>query len=109
MGLEKRDRPLPVVPINTYLTFALDSTLDVAGESGGSGTFLAKVGVRIDPGKQGGLFALGSVGAGLALGNDVSGAASVEVGAGLRATDFLDASSYERTWPVTAGKEPPTG
>ena len=51
---------------------------------------LAKVGVRIDPGKQGGLFALGSVGAGLALGNDVSGVASVEVGAGLRATDFLD-------------------
>lgn len=90
VGLEKRDRPLPVVPINTYLTFALDSTLDVAGESGGSGTFLAKVGVRIDPGKQGGLFALGSVGAGLALGSDVSGAASVEVGAGYRATDFLD-------------------
>ncbi|MGC4098848.1 MAG: DUF4157 domain-containing protein [Nitrospira sp.] len=90
VGLEKRDRPLPVVPINTYLTFALDSSLDVAGESGGSGTFLAKVGVRIDPGKQGGLFALGSVGAGLALGSDVSGAASVEIGAGLRATDFLD-------------------
>jgi hypothetical protein len=90
VGLEKRDRPLPLVPINTYLTFALDSTLDVAGESGGSGAFLAKVGVRIDPGKQGGLFALSSVGAGLALGSDVSGAASVEVGAGLRATDFLD-------------------
>jgi hypothetical protein len=90
VGLEKRDRPLPLVPINTYLTFSLDSTLAVGGEAGESSTFLAKVGVRIDPGKQGGLFALGSVGAGLALGSDVSAAASVEVGAGLRATDFLD-------------------
>jgi hypothetical protein len=97
VGLEKRDRPLPLVPINTYLTFALDSTLDLAGESGGSGTFLAKVGVRIDPGKQGGLFALGSVGAGLALGDDVSGAASVEVGAGLRATDFIDVQFVRET------------
>ena len=90
VGLEKRDRPLPLVPINTYLTFSLDSTLAVGGEAGESSTFLAKVGVRIDPGKQGGVFALGSVGAGLALGEEVSGAASVEVGAGLRATDFLD-------------------
>ena len=97
VGLEKRDRPLPLVPINTYLTFGLDSTLDLAGEAGGSGTFLAKVGIRIDPRKQGGLFAVGSIGAGLALGDDVSGAASVEVGAGLRATDFLDVQFVRET------------
>ncbi|MGE3154214.1 MAG: DUF4157 domain-containing protein [Nitrospiraceae bacterium] len=97
IGLEKRDRPLPLVPINTYLTFSLDSTLDVAGESGGSGAFLAKVGVRIDPGKQGGLFALGSVGAGLALGEEASGAVSAEIGAGIRATDFLDVQLVRET------------
>jgi hypothetical protein len=97
VGLEKRDRPLPLVPINTYLTFGLDSTLDLAAGSGGSGAFLAKVGVRIDPGKQGGLFALGSVGAGLVLGSDVSGAASLEAGAGLRATDFLDVQLVRET------------
>ena len=90
VGLEKRDRPLPLVPINTYLTLGLDSTSALGGEAGESSTFLAKVGVRIDPGKQGGPFALGLVGAGVALGSDVSGAASVEVGAGVRATDFLD-------------------
>lgn len=97
IGLEKRDRPLPLVPINTYLTFGLDSTLAVGEGSGESSTFLAKVGVRIDPGKQGGLFALGSVGAGLALGGDVSGAASAEVGAGIRATDFLDVQLVRET------------
>ena len=59
-GFEKRDRPLPLVPINTYLTFSFDSSLAAKGES----AFLAKVGVRIDPGKQGGIFALGSLGAG---------------------------------------------
>ena len=89
VGLEKRDRALPLVPVNTYLTFNLDSTLALAGP-GESSTFLAKVGVRIDPGRQGGVFALSSLGAGLALGDDVSAAGSVEVGAGIRATDFLD-------------------
>jgi Domain of unknown function (DUF4157) len=97
VGLEKRDRPLPLVPINTYLTFGFDSTLALGGEAGESSTFLAKVGVRIDPRKQGGLFALGSVGAGLAAGSDVSAAASVEVGAGLRATDFLDVQLVRET------------
>jgi hypothetical protein len=90
VGLEKRDRPLPLVPINTYLTFSLDSTLALGGEAGESSTFLAKVGIRIDPGKQGGVFALGRVGAGLASGEEVSGAASAEVGVGVRATDFFD-------------------
>jgi Domain of unknown function (DUF4157) len=97
LGLEKRDRPLPLVPINTYLTFDLDSTLALGGEAGENYTFLAKIGVRVDPGKQGGVFALSSVGAGLALGKDVSGAASVEVGAGLRATDFLDVQLVRET------------
>jgi hypothetical protein len=96
VGLEKRDRPLPLVPINTYLTFNLDSTLSFSGP-GESSSFLAKVGVRIDPGKQGGIFALGSVGAGLALGEDVSAAASAEVGAGIRATDFLDVQLVRET------------
>ena len=52
--LEKRDRPLPRVPINTYLPFNLDSSLAVGEEAGETSTLLAKVGVRIDPGKQGG-------------------------------------------------------
>jgi hypothetical protein len=90
VGFEKRDRPLPLFPANTYLTLSLDSSLSIVGEPGERSTFLAKVGVRIDPRKQGGLFALGSVGAGLALGRDVSGATSAELGAGFRATDFLD-------------------
>jgi hypothetical protein len=97
IGLEKRDRPLPLVPINTYLTFSLDSTLAIGEETGESASFLAKVGVRIDPGKQGGLFALGSVGAGLALGEEVSGVASAEVGVGIRATDFLDVQVVRET------------
>ncbi len=97
IGLEKRDRPLPLVPINTYLTFGLDSTLALGGEVGESSTFLAKVGVRIDPGKQGGVFALGSFGAGLALGEEVSGAASAEVGVGVRPIDFLDVQVVRET------------
>ena len=95
VGFEKRDRPLPLVPINTYLTLGLDSSL--TDEPGGSYTFLAKVGVRIDPGKQGGLFALGSVGAGAVVGSDVFGARSAELGLGYRATDFLDVQVVRET------------
>ena len=95
--MEKRDRPLPLVPVNSYLTFGLDSSLAVTREPGATSTFLAKVGVRIDPGKQGGLFALGAVGAGLAAGKDVSGATSTEVGVGIRATDFLDVQLVRET------------
>jgi hypothetical protein len=95
VGFEKRDRPLPLVPINTYLTLGLDSSL--TDEPGGSYTFLAKVGVRIDPGKQGGLFALGSVGAGAVVGSDVFGATSAELGVGYRATDFLDVQVVRET------------
>ncbi len=104
LGFEKRDRPLPLVPINTYLTLGLDSSL--ADEPGGSGTFLAKVGVRIDPGKQGGVFALGSVGAGAVVGKDTYGAASTEVGVGYRATDFLDVQVVRET--VTGGERDAT-
>ena len=95
VGFEKRDRPLPLVPINTYLTLGLDSSL--TDEPGGSYTFLAKVGVRIDPGKQGGLFALGSVGAGAVVASDVFGATSAELGLGYRATDFLDVQVVRET------------
>jgi len=97
VGLEKRDRPLPIVPINTYLTFGFDSSLAVTDELGASSTFLAKVGVRIDPGKQGGLFAFGSVGAGLAAGRDVSGVTSTDLGVGYRATDFMDVQLARET------------
>ena len=94
MGFEKRDRPLPFVPVNTYLTFSFDSSLAAQGES----AFLAKVGVRIDPGKQGGIFALGSVGAGLTMGGgDVSGAKSLDLGVGFRAADFLDVQLVRET------------
>ena len=103
VGLEKRDRPLPRVPINTYLTFSLDSSLAVGEEAGETSTLLAKVGVRIDPGKQGGLFAVGSVGAGLAAAGDVSGAVSAELGAGFRATDFLDVQVVRETVSGEAG------
>jgi hypothetical protein len=93
-GFEKRDRPLPRVPINTYLTFSFDSSLAASGES----AFLAKVGVRIDPGKQGGIFALSSVGAGVSMGErNVSGSISADVGVGLRATDFLDVQIVHET------------
>jgi hypothetical protein len=92
-GLEKRDRPLPVIPINTYLTFSFDSSLAVKDES----SFLAKVGIRIDPGKQGGVFALGSVGAGLGMGSNVSGVLSGDIGIGIRATDFLDVQVVHET------------
>jgi hypothetical protein len=103
VGLEKRDRPLPRVPINTYLTFSLDSSLAVGEEVGETSTLLAKVGVRIDPGKQGGLFAVGSLGAGLAAAGDVSGAVSAELGAGFRATDFLDVQVVSETVSGEAG------
>jgi len=90
VGLEKRDRPLPLVPINTYPTFSFDTSLALGGGSAPSNTFLVKVGVRLDPGKQGGVFALASVGAGLEVGKGIAGATSTELGVGIRATDFLD-------------------
>ena len=90
VGLEKRDRPLPLVPINTYPTLSFDTSLALGGGSAPSNTFLVKVGVRLDPGKQGGVFALASVGAGLEVGKGITGARSTELGVGLRATDFLD-------------------
>jgi len=85
------------VPVNSYLTFGLDSSLSLGGGEGLSSTFLAKVGVRIDPGKQGGIFALGSIGAGLAAGNDLSSVTSREVGVGYRATEFLDLQVVRET------------
>lgn len=100
VGLEKKDRPLPVVPINTYLTLGFDSSLNLAR---GSSTFLAKVGVRIDPGKQGGAFVTGSAGGGIAAGRDFTGAASTEVGVGYRATQFLDVQLVRES--VTGGGE----
>jgi hypothetical protein len=103
VGFEQRDRPLPLVPVNTYLTFDLDSSLAATKEPGANSTFMAKVGVRIDPGKQGGLFALGSIGAGLAVGSDLSGATSTEMGVGFRATDFLDVQLVNET--VSGGGE----
>jgi hypothetical protein len=94
MGLEKRDSPLPVVPVNSYLSFSFDSSLALKGED----AFLAKVGVRIDPGKQGGLFALGSVGGGLAMeGRNLTGAISADVGVGFRAADFFDVQFVRET------------
>lgn len=94
MGYEKRDRALPLVPVNTYLTFSFDSSLAAREES----AFLAKVGIRIDPGKQGGLFALTSVGAGLAMrDDDVSGALSANLGVGFRAADFFDVQFVRET------------
>jgi hypothetical protein len=97
VGFEKRDRALPLIPVNSYLTFGLDSTLAIGGEAGSASTIQAKVGIRIDPGKQGGLFALTSLGAGVAAGKELSGVRSVGVGAGVRATDFLDVQVVRET------------
>ncbi len=89
IGFEQRNRSLPLVP--AYLTFGLDSTLGFGEESGSRSTLIAKVGLRIDPFKQGGLYALGSVGTGLSIGeSDISSIKSVELGSGLRVTDFMD-------------------
>lgn len=90
VGYEKRDRALPLVPVSSYLTFALDSSLSLSGDSDTRSTFIAKVGIRMDPGQQGGVFATGAIGAGLAAGKELSGVTSAEVGVGIRATEFLD-------------------
>jgi hypothetical protein len=97
IGFEKRDRPLPKIPINSYLTLGVDSSLTHESGAGAGSAFLARVGVRVDPGKQGGLFALGSVGAGIASDRNVSGAFSTQLGAGYRATDFLDVQIVRET------------
>ena len=94
VGIEKGD-PLPRIPVNTYLTLGIDSSL--TDDPGARSTFLAKVGVRIDPGKKGGLFAVGSLGAGVAVGSEVSGATAAEFGAGFRVTEFLDVQLVRET------------
>jgi hypothetical protein len=98
MGFEQGNRSLPHVP--AYLTFGLESTLGLSEESGSRSTVIAKIGLRIAPhldmrspsGRHyGSLYALGSVGAGMSLGkDDISAITSVELGAGLRVTDFMD-------------------
>ncbi|MCO4294465.1 DUF4157 domain-containing protein [Solitalea sp. MAHUQ-68] len=90
IGLEKRDRPLPVIPVNSYLTFGVDTTLGINDEPGVDASFMAKVGIRIDPRKQGGGFGFGSVGGGFQVGKDAASVKSYSVGAGYRFTDFLD-------------------
>lgn len=104
VGYEKRNRPLPYIPINSYLTLGADSSLSF--RDGTRSTFLAKVGIRIDPGKQGGVFALGAAGAGLSAEKGLSGVASAEVGVGIRATDFLDIQVVRES--VTGGSDDAT-
>lgn len=104
MGLEKRNRPVPVLPFKSYLTLGFDSSLALTTEPGARYSFLAKVGLRVDPGQQGGFFGLAAVGGGLATGGtDFSGAASAEVGLGYRAADFFDVQVVRET--VTGGPE----
>ncbi|POY36196.1 hypothetical protein C3K47_10580 [Solitalea longa] len=90
IGLEKRDRPLPLIPLNSYLTFGVDTSLGINDEPGIDASFLATVGIRIDPGKQGGGFGFSSVGGGFQVGKDANSVKSYSVGAGYRFTDFLD-------------------
>jgi hypothetical protein len=104
VGYEKRNRPLPYVPINSYLTLGADTSLSFS--DGTRSTFLTKVGIRIDPGKQGGVFALGALGGGLSVGKDISGKGSAEAGVGYRATDFLDIQVVRET--VTGGDDDAT-
>lgn len=104
IGFEKRNRPVPKLPFKSYLTLSFDSSLALTTEPGATYSFLAKVGLRVDPGKQGGFFGLGAVGGGLATGGtQFSGAASAEVGLGYRAADFFDVQVVRET--VTGGPD----
>lgn len=86
VGLEQRRRPLPLIPVNTYLTFGFDTTL-----SSDDASFTANVGIRIDRAKQGGLFAFGNIGGGFrAAGTDTGAIGTTEAGLGYRFTDFMD-------------------
>lgn len=98
MGLEKRNRPVPVLPFKSYLTLGFDSSLALTAEPGARYSFLAKVGLRVDPRQQGGFFGLAAVGGGLSTGGtDFTGAASAEVGLGYRAADFFDVQVVRET------------
>jgi hypothetical protein len=90
IGLEKRDKPLPVIPINSYLSFNLDNTLSFNRDPDLDASLTATVAIRVDPGKQGGPFAIGSIGAGVEFGDNVSAVATAGIGIGYRATDFMD-------------------
>ena len=90
IGLEKRDRPLPVIPVNSYLSFGIDTTLGYTEGTGIDSSIMAKVGIRFDPGKQGGLFGIATAGAGLRVGKDADAVGSLGAGIGYRATDFMD-------------------
>ncbi|AFD07194.1 eCIS core domain-containing protein [Solitalea canadensis] len=103
IGLEKRDRPLPIIPINSYLTFGVDTSLGITDEPGINASFLATVGIRVDPKKQGGGFGFGSVGGGFQVGKDASTVGSYNLGLGYRFTDFLDVQVERES--ITGGEE----
>jgi Domain of unknown function (DUF4157) len=89
MGFEKRDKALPLPVVKTYLTLGMDT--GVSADSAGVGTSVRlKLGLRLDPGEQGGLFLSGAVGAGVDFKKDITGFLSREIGAGVRFTDFMD-------------------
>jgi hypothetical protein len=79
-------------PLKTYLTFGLDSTVnaDVLEDPGVGSSIVAKVGLRFDPFAQGGLYGLGSVGAGISMKDDITSITSTEFGVGYRFFDFID-------------------
>jgi len=97
IGFEKRDRPLPLIPINSYLTIGVDTSLGVTDEPGISSGFMATIGIRIDPREQGGLFGIGYAGAGVQVGKDANAVASLGFGLGYRATDFMDVQVTRET------------
>ncbi len=104
VGYDKRLGVLPLVPVNTYFTFGFNSSLSIGDEPSTNFTFQTKIGFRMDPGKDGGVFGLGSVGAGLNQGRDISGVTSKEFGVGYRATEFLDVQVVRET--ISNGRTP---
>lgn len=103
IGLEKRDRPLPIIPVNSYLTFGVDTSLGITDEPGINSSFKATIGIRVDPRKQGGGFGFGSVGGGFEVGKDANAVGSYSLGLGYRFTDFLDVQIERES--VSGGEE----
>ena len=92
LGYEQRGEGF-LSPLKTHITFGLDSTIDadVLSDPRVESTVIAKLGLRFDPGEQGGLYGLGSVGLGVNFDDQIAKITSSEVGIAYRFTDFLDA------------------
>jgi hypothetical protein len=89
-GFQQAEDPLPIIPVKTYLTFGLDSSIQITDEGKTSSAIIGKIGIRVDPGEPGGFVASQAVGAGLRLGSDIAPVITGEVGIGWQPTSFMD-------------------